>query len=142
MWQNKKESLRGLALLILALFFTLPSFAQYAAPGSKLSQFFLQEYQKYGVPIVNQSTAQTLPLERADPRADKTQTNLAYRLEKIPAQYQNFREYVLIRKYGLLIPIINPTAEDREAIDRGEVVPTDHYLERGVFWHYGAKPHQ
>lgn len=105
-------------------------FGQYAAAGSKLANFFAQELQSHGVPVVNQTSAQIQPLARVNPRADTTQTNLAYWLDTMPQAYKNFREYVLIRKYGALIPIINPSAEDRAAIDRGEVVPTDHYLAR------------
>jgi len=126
----KKVTKRCVAVVAVIMLGSSSSFGQYAAPDSKLANFFVQELQSHGVPVVNQTSAQIQPLAWINPRADTKQTNLAYWLETMPQAYKNFREYVLIRKYGALIPIINPSAEDRAAIDRGEVVPTDHYLAR------------
>gem|GEM_PF-3771756 len=100
----------------------------------------MNEFKKAEIQVIQDDAMEIQPVDRIDLSADANNTDLSYWLEKLPDEHKQRKEYILIGK--TIIPLINPTQEDREAIDQGKLVEYHHYLENGAFRHYGKKPRE
>lgn len=106
-------------LLSVYCCFVLGSFvsAEYAAIDSPINQYYISSLQQHNIPMINLNSAEIKPMAWTPGEFDTNNNDFFYRLAFLPTKYQDHEEYILLRRFGVMLPLINISKEDRILIN-------------------------
>jgi sortase (surface protein transpeptidase) len=120
------------------IFFASADFSAY----QDVQSYYTQELAKKGIPVIKWGNMDIEIPRYTRPDFRQENLDIAYWISLLPTEYQDENEYFIFPKAGMVVPIVNMTAEERLVLSQGKAIDYLPYLQQGALHHRGKKPFQ